>query len=114
MQEEISDDGLSLRHLRRAWLFRAVRHLHVHVAGGQLVKHLVEAPPPGFVVFGADNPADVVVLLIGGALRVGVRQATFGQCAPNIVRHHVPPSFQAAEIRHPRLSGECVGLQLPG
>ena len=65
-----SNDGLLLRPLRRAWPFRAVRHLHVHVAGGQLVEHLVETASSGFVAFGADGPSDVVVLLIGGTLRV--------------------------------------------
>jgi hypothetical protein len=51
----------------RLLVLRVVAHLHVGVAALEFVQHLYQALLHGFFALGSGDPADVVVLLIGGA-----------------------------------------------
>lgn len=70
-----------------------VSHFHIDVTTAKLVEHLGESSGAGFVAFGVDDLADVIVLLIRRTRFVRLEQILLFECVQNIVGHGMAFAF---------------------
>src|SRR3989304_3028808 len=72
----------------------AISHIHVAIAARKLIKHLSQSFLLSFSLLGANDPTDVIVLLIGRAAAIGFHQSPLKKRLPDKHRHFVTRSFE--------------------
>ena len=72
---------------------RAINHVHVSVAAGQLIQHLSQPLFLSCFLFCARDPADVIVLVVRRAIAIRLYESMLKKRLPDKGRHFVARSF---------------------
>ncbi len=66
-----------------------INHVHVSIAAGKLIEHLRQSLFLSFFLFGASDPANVIVLLVRRATAICLHYSMLNKCLSDELRHRI-------------------------